>query len=104
MRYVRFTFGSLLLTAVGAAQQYVISTYAGGASPLPSPAPGLQVSIGAPAAVATDSVGNVYFVSLNCVFKLGRDGVLSRVAGNSRIGYSGDGGPATSAQLFGPRG
>src|SRR5262245_49558908 len=104
MRYARFTFVFLLVAAIAAAQQYWISTYAGGALPLPSPAPGLQVSIGAPVSVATDSLGNVYFASLNSVFKLDRDGVLSCVAGNGRIGYSGDGGPATSAQLFYPLG
>jgi len=32
-------------------------------------------------------------------FKLDCSGVLSRVAGNSRVGYSGDGGPAIQAQL-----
>jgi len=31
-------------------------------------------------------------------------GVLTRVAGNGVSGYSGDGGPATSAQLQNPRG
>ena len=31
-------------------------------------------------------------------------GTLTLVAGNSKPGYSGDGGPATSAQLNGPQG
>ena len=37
-------------------------------------------------------------------FQGGFDGKLTVVAGNSRRGYSGDGGPATNAQLFDPYG
>ncbi len=85
------------------AQQYVISTYAGGAPP-PTPIAGVSASIGIPTGVATDPAGNVYFSSLNCVLKLDPSGVLTRVAGTSRAGYSGDGGPATSAQLNTPEG
>ena len=90
----------VLSTSVAAAQQYVISTYAGAAPP-PTPARGLSVPIGEIQGVATDPEGNVYFASseLHSVFKLDPKGVLTRVAGNSRAGFSGDGGPATSAAL-----
>ena len=98
---LRIGCGLLLLAGATWAQQYVISTIAGGAPP-PTPAAALTVSIGAPSGVATDSAGNVYFLSLNCVFKLDKDGDATRVAGYSRAGYSGDGGPATSAQLANP--
>jgi len=100
MRSARVVFGFLLWSATVAAQQYVISTYAGGAPPA-TPAPAVDVSIGSASGIATDATGNVYFASsdLNSVFKLDRSGVLTRVAGNSRPGYSGDGGPATSARL-----
>jgi hypothetical protein len=88
-----------LHVSVASAQQYVISTYAGGA-PQATPVPGMAVSIGWPKGdVATDAAGNVYFASDNCVFKLDTNGFLTRVAGNSRVGFSGDGGPATGAQL-----
>lgn len=97
MRPVRVAIGFLLVGAAAAAQQYVISTVAGGAPP-PVPV-AADASIGNPFGVATDSSGNVYFTSVNCVFKLDANGVLTRVAGNSRAGYSGDGGPATDAQL-----
>jgi uncharacterized protein (TIGR03437 family) len=99
-----------LLSSVAAAQQYVISTVAGGAPP-PTPALGTSVSIGHPFGIAADTAGNVYFVSpdylvnsedLGCVFKLDPSGIVTRVAGNSRPGYSGDGGPATNAQLYYP--
>src|SRR3989454_4287472 len=96
--------GLLLASGTAAwAQQYVISTFAGGAPP-PTPIAAVNASIGRTSGVATDTAGNVYFSSDNCVFRLEQNGVLTRVAGNSRAGYSGDGGPAINAQLSDPRG
>jgi uncharacterized protein (TIGR03437 family) len=80
------------------AQSYVISTVAGGVAP-PTPSYGASRSFGGPQGVTTDAAGNAYFTSLDAVFKLDRNGVVTRVAGNSRKGYSGDGGPAVGAQL-----
>ena len=54
--------------------------------------------------MATDAAGNAYFTSLNCVFRLDLKGVVTRVAGTSRAGYSGDGGAAMNAQLNAPNG
>jgi sugar lactone lactonase YvrE len=85
------------------AQQYTISTYAGGVAPT-TPIPGVQAYIGNPQGVAVDRAGNVYFSGLNCVFKLNPAGVLTLAAGNARKGYSGDGGPAVNAQLNSPQG
>ena len=97
-------FALLLASSTPAwAQQYVISTIAGGAPP-PTPVAALSASIGSPQDVATDAVGNVYFTSLNCVFKVDQRGVLTRLAGTSRPGYLGDGGPATNALLNGSSG
>src|SRR6266566_3976315 len=95
--------GLLLASGTAAwAQQYVISTIAGGAPP-PTPVAGVNADIGPTNAVATDATGNVYFsISDNCVFRLDRNGVVTRVAGNSRVGYSGDGGPAIEAQMDAP--
>jgi len=84
------------------AQQYSISTIAGGA-PLATPATATAVSIGQPRRVALDAAGNLYFSSANSVYKMSGT-TLSLVAGNSRPGFSGDGGPATSAQLNAPQG
>jgi hypothetical protein len=55
----------LLYASFAFAQQYVISTYAGGAPP-PTPAPGTATGIESPLGVATDAAGNVYFASDDC--------------------------------------
>jgi uncharacterized protein (TIGR03437 family) len=89
---------ALLFAAVAAAQPYVISTLTGGVLP-PIPARGVDLPVGGLQSVAADAAGNVYFSSLNSVFRVDPNGALTHVAGNSRPGYSGDGGPATSAQL-----
>src|SRR5579862_6799047 len=87
--------------SVAMAQQYTITTVAGGAPPATPASP--ITTIGQPGRVAVDSSGNVYFSSLNCVFKIA-GGNLVLVAGNSRAGFSGDNGPATQAQLNSPQG
>jgi len=94
---------ALIATISAPAQEYTIFTIAGGAPP-PTPAPALTASIGSPDGVATDTGGNIYFTSVNCVFKVDISGTLTRLAGNARLGYSGDGGPASSAQLNSPQG
>ena len=95
--------GFLLFGGSVWAQQYVISTIAGGAPPT-TPGKALAASIGDPTRVATDAAGNVYFGSLHSVFKVDAAGTLTRFAGNGRAGNSGDGGPATAAQLSFPMG
>jgi len=92
---------AVLSAHVALAQQYTISTVAGGAPP-PTPMPAINASLGSTTSVATDSAGNVYFISLNCVFKIDTSGTLNRVAGTYKGGYSGDGGPAISALLANP--
>lgn len=84
-----------------AAQQYVIYTVAGGA-PAPTPAPAIAASIN-PSGVAVDNAGNVYFCGYNAVYRIDPAGVLTRVAGTARPGFSGDGGPALNAQLDSPQ-
>ena len=95
--------GFLLFGGSVWAQQYVISTIAGGAPPT-TPNKALAASIGDPTRVATDAAGNVYFGSLHSVFKVDAAGTLTRFAGNGRAGNSGDGGPALAAQLSFPMG
>lgn len=85
------------------AQQYTLSTAAGGAPPT-TPVTATSTSIGRPSRVIVDGSGNTYFSAGNNVFKVDSSGNLTVVAGNSRPGYSGDGGPAVQAQLNGPQG
>jgi sugar lactone lactonase YvrE len=94
---------ALLLASSGVfAQQYTINTFAGG-SPPPNNPSAQSVALGGLGSVASDSGGNIYFISSDSVF-MNSGGALVRVAGNSRIGFSGDGGPALQAQLNNPGG
>ncbi len=92
-----------LLSGASPAQQYVMSTLAGGMAPL-TPAVATGVSIGDPPRVAVGPAGSFYFGSLHCIFKVDSTGTLTRVAGTGRSGISGDGGPALNAQLQFPDG
>ena len=86
-------------------QSYKISTLAGGALP-PLPAPALGIPVGYTTGVTADGLGNFYVSdpSLSSVFKVNATGIATIFAGTGRIGYSGDGGPAASAQLYSPAG
>ncbi|OGQ05734.1 MAG: hypothetical protein A3F82_09360 [Deltaproteobacteria bacterium RIFCSPLOWO2_12_FULL_44_12] len=56
--------------------------------------------------IAVDTQGNIYmaFHSDSRIYKLTTDGIITTIAGNGTIGFSGDGGPATSAALQYPNG
>ena len=56
--------------------------------------------------IAVDREGNIYIShrSMNRIRKIGKDGIITTVAGNGEAGYSGDGGPAISATLNFPAG
>jgi uncharacterized protein (TIGR03437 family) len=85
------------------AQTYVVSTIAGGA-PAPAVAAATSLPLGGLGRVGSDSSGNIYFTTLNSVYQLASSGTVTRIAGNGTPGFSGDGGPATSAQLNSPQG
>jgi hypothetical protein len=53
-----------------------------------------------------DRAGNLFVSDYGNfrIRKVSRNGIISTVAGNGAPGLSGDGGPATSAQLYGQAG
>ena len=54
--------------------------------------------------VAVDNAGNVYIADAynNAIRKVNTSGIISTIAGNGTVGFSGDGGPAINAQLSWP--
>jgi len=83
----------------------IISTVAGNGSwgNPPDGAVATQSPLGAPTDVAIGPDGNLYFVDSgnHCIRRI-RNGLLERVAGTGWAGFTGDGGPATQAQLSTP--
>lgn len=92
-------------TASGSPQLYLSSTFAGtpdspGYTGDTGPATAAQLS--SPLAVAVDSQGNLYISDYgnNLIREVyASNGTIQTIAGTSTPGYSGDGGPATSAQF-----
>ena len=66
--------------------------------------PATSASLFGASAVAVDAVGNLYIADGNRIRKVSPVGIIATVAGNGLRGFSGDGGPAISAQLNSPRG
>jgi len=56
-----------------------------------------------PIALALDSDGRLYVADGNQVRRINADGTMTTIAGTGRGGFSGDGGPATAADLHGPQ-
>jgi sugar lactone lactonase YvrE len=83
----------------------IITTVAG--SGLPGFAgdggPATSARLNTPLSVAVDPAGNLYIADWGNyrIRKVDANGIISTIAGTGERGYSGDGGPATAAQLFG---
>jgi RHS repeat-associated protein len=62
--------------------------------------PATAASVGGPYTVAVGSDGGLYIGGATAIVRrVGPDGIISTVAGNGSLDYSGDGGPATAAGL-----
>jgi hypothetical protein len=86
-------------------ETYTISTFAGGGLPVNVPATTASLGPNVPQYIAADRAGNVFFAVQNSVLRLdAASGILTLVAGNGTPGFSGDNGPAISAQLAYPAG
>ena len=76
----------------------VIDTYAG-RGPYTTPIPAAAANI-VPWPIALSASGSVYFAGSSTVYRYDPStATVTQVAGNQTLGYSGDGGPATSAQI-----
>ena len=83
-----------------------ISTYAGNgnASYFGDGGPAYRAAVNQPEGVAIDAAGNVYIAdTLDNVVRKVNNGTITTLAGFGTPGFSGDGGPATSARLDHPR-
>jgi len=67
---------------------------------------GTSAQLAGPRGLAIDGQGNLYIADgNNCIRRVdAATGIITTVAGTGTYGVSGDGGPATSAQLAGPTG
>ena len=105
----RFLLILLLLPVFANAQMLVYSVagfYPYHSAPLGDGGPATAASLGPTEGVWTDDSSNVYLSSLDGrVRKVSaKTGIITTIAGTGVNGYSGDGGPATNAQLFNPYG
>lgn len=84
----------------------IISTYAGNGNQgyTGDNGPALQAELNYPVAMVLDAAGNLYIADLGnfVVRKIAFGGTITTVAGTGTVGFSGDGGPATSAELRAP--
>jgi gliding motility-associated-like protein len=107
---MKWIYCALLLLGTLSLHAQVISTIAGNG-------PGEHSGDGGPATaahlgdlyqvgVAIDQTGAIYIPSnsQNAIRKVDPSGIISTIAGTGILGYSGDGGPATAAQLYHPSG
>ena len=86
----------------------IITTVAGGGPFDPSlgdGGPATSAFLWSPQDVAVDSAGNLYIAEyLSHRIRKVTGGMITTIAGNGNAGFSGDGGPATSAELNSPSG
>ncbi|MCD6012952.1 MAG: Leucinerich repeat protein-like protein [Flavipsychrobacter sp.] len=98
----------LLFVSQKTGAQLVINTLAGNGTAAYSgdTGPATAAQVNTPHGIAVDAAGNVYFTDCNNhrIRKIDTSGVIKTVAGTGVPGYSGDGGPATAADLYNPRG
>lgn len=107
---------ALFCSVVAFGQNPIISTFAGGG--LPVNIPGTSANVGPLASQlsfslenytgalgrgSVDANGNLYFIAYNAVMQLNAStGIVSLIAGNGTVGFSGDNGLAPGAQLNSP--
>jgi hypothetical protein len=66
--------------------------------------PAIMAGMSYPSNIGLDKLGNVYVTEDGRVRKIDSTGIINTIAGDGSYGYSGDGGPALSAQFNYPGG
>jgi uncharacterized protein (TIGR03437 family) len=80
----------------------IITTVAGGGTADPGDGgPATSAMLYKINGVTVDAAGNLYIAQNNAIRKVS-NGIITTIAGGGNAGFSGDGGPAISAQLSGP--
>src|SRR5579862_4910281 len=97
-------FAALVLAGAACWGQGIITTVAGSYSGSKTADGGLAVNTLIPnvGGIALDNQGNLYLWdgASSKIKKVDTSGILTTIAGNGTAGYAGDGGPATSAEIF----
>jgi uncharacterized protein (TIGR03437 family) len=107
-RAIAYGIAALTIPALSQAQSYKITTAAGGSpfsSTLGDGGAAASAFLNMPSGLAVDTVGNLYIADTgnHVIRKVTPAGTISTIAGtHSLAGFSGDNGPATSAQLSSP--
>src|ERR1035438_6602366 len=93
----------IIFVSYSLTQAQIISTFAGngvaGNSGDGGPASAAELNF--PEGTVMDAMGNIFSAQYygNCIRKINTSGIISTVAGNTVAGFSGDGGPATAAEM-----
>ncbi|TEU19160.1 MAG: hypothetical protein E3J21_04445 [Anaerolineales bacterium] len=97
--------GTGLDVSQATAQVGTITTVAGTGEPSYSGdgGPATEAQLEAPSSLAFDSAGNLYIGEFSTVRKVDPDGLITTVAGTGVRGFSGDGLPATEADIDRPQ-
>jgi len=93
----------LLLCAYIPSTAQTITTVAGTATCCSSAdgAPATSAWLASIGGMAVDPAGNIYIEAASKIRKVNTSGAISTIAGNGNPAYTGDGGPALSASIFG---
>jgi len=83
----------------------IITNFAGGTAYLPESAQAINIRLKNPRGIAMDSNDNLYIAEqgTHTIRKIDKSGTITVVAGTGTLGSSGDGGLATSGQIYSPR-
>jgi sugar lactone lactonase YvrE len=84
-----------------------LTTVAGNSGMASASDPGIGPALNTavyPGSIALDQAGNLYIAGLDCCVLKINNGVIARADGNGTRGFSGDGGPASSAAINPPAG